>query len=157
MKLARVEHFRCGDYAGYTYVMAPDDTTEERFQQDVNTAVTQYLAALDQFNQQNPPVDFLDIRTHEFPAGTTVEQARAMVKTRDQENHDWHVRRATLTHEFGHYLKPLGYVLVGEAEHIEAEADWGHRHGQEINYSKESLDHFMGLAPVTRLTRKALT
>lgn len=156
MKLARVEHIRCGEYAGYTYLMVPDDLTEEQFQQDVNEVVAEYVRDVDLFNQQDPPVALLDIRTHEFPPGTTVEQARAIVKVREQESNDWYARRAAFAKDFSHYIKARGYIPIHEADHLAADADWGHRHGQTFKYSADQLGYSPGLVHSVKLTRKAI-
>jgi hypothetical protein len=162
MKLARVEHLRCDDTDGVTYVMAPDGVDEDKFQTDVTAARELYQKAIDDFKALGAKPVWLTESLEDWPDEMTAGEIKQRVKENYAERVAYDDIRSRATHEFGYYLEKLGYTPLRRAECLEATAYWGHQHGVDIKYSKTTTDfktkesEAAGQPEVYPLTRKAL-
>ena len=73
MKLVKIEHLRCGEYEGYTYLLAPDNITKEKFQEDVYKASKNYLKAKEDFKKMNERPKYLSPSLNEFPDNIKIQ------------------------------------------------------------------------------------
>lgn len=143
MKLVRIEHVRCGEYDGYTYMLAPDDTSEDKLDNDVFTAMNNYLNALGEFKKLNKRPERLYFNLDNIPDNVTMSEAKELTKQRDEEIKKWDDAERKCTRSFGCWMHDLGYRFLSEAEDneiMESSVNWGHRHGEHIEYDVTKTD-----------------
>lgn len=142
MKLVKINHIRCDEWTGTTYLLAPEDTTEEQLQKDVDTAEQNYLQSIKNFEDAGQKPKYININNFgELPNNLTVGEFNEMRIKRDQEIKEWDDKRDASTHNFAYYMRQLGYFDLNEDEDaLEAEVNWGHRHGETLDISRTKLD-----------------
>ena len=140
MKLARIEHIRCDEQDGITYVMAPDDTDEDKLQVDVTAARDLYFKALDDFKAQGDHPGWVTAGD-DWPDDTTIGEIKRLIKENGEARAAYNNKRSALIHQFGYYLEKFGYTPLWRYEDVlEATAYWGHAHGVSIKYSAPQVD-----------------
>lgn len=143
MKLVRIEHIRCGDCEGYTYMLAPDEITKEKFDDDVWKAANGYLNAKENFKQLGKRPEYLNYNLDNMPGNMTVFEAKEAVRQRNEEIKEWDKAERKCTRSFGFWMQDLGYKFLGDAEDneiLDSFVNWGHRHGEHIEYDMTETD-----------------
>lgn len=143
MKLVRIEHIRCGEYDGYTYMLASDDITEEKLNDDVFKAMSNYLDAKAEFKKLNKRPERYNFNLDNIPDNMTITEAKEATKQRDKEIKEWDEAERKCTRSFGCWMRDLGYRFLSDAsddEILESSANWGHRHGEHIEYDTTKTD-----------------
>jgi hypothetical protein len=142
MKLARIEHKRCGEYRATTHVWIPDEMGSEELGRLAHEARNAMLKAEDDFaNSPDAPKHPGWAPAYEkFPNKTAAEiksEHDALVATYKA----WEARKNAAKRTFAETLKATSGGAVKtfygyeEWPGIEAEISWGHRHGQIFDVS----------------------
>lgn len=154
MKLARVDHIRCGEWDGaFTYVWIEDDMTEEQFQKAVDRAADAYLQAVIEYmganEQKHPPM--INWENNRARVVAEVLDERQVAETVYK---NWEKKRREAIVSFDTYLcKEEGIVdFWYEDPAITGEIDWGHRHGTPIDYGETRLPRFNLLKKARKVT-----
>lgn len=148
MKLAKITHERCDEYDGYTYVVVPDEMTQEEFDNAVYSAQKEYIEFVTEYDKvkkilnessfayNNPLMRFYD----KYP-DKTVAEVKEIYAAKSAEHAEASKLKAQSYREFGTYLKDFGITPLVEYEaEINKDLDWGHRHGSSINHERRVED-----------------
>lgn len=137
MKLVRIIHYRCGEFDSSTYLLAPDDITEEQLEKDANTAFQNHINAIEEYkNSGNEPL--YRQKLEDFPGHVTIAEAQSIIEKAKEQAIDFEKKKRKAFRSFGDFMVELGYILLGfEDEGIipETYINWGHRHGDPLNMS----------------------
>jgi hypothetical protein len=146
-KIARVNHYRCDQPAGKwglsTYVWVPQTMTTEEFEALCERAQRAYLDAADAAKKLvGTPAPGYGPRYDQYP-DKTVTEVKAIHAA---ETEEWNKRNVAVKAEqrtFAQLLKDVsdGVVLnFWDIEFpIDVQVNWGHRHGQDIDYSETKI------------------
>lgn len=152
MKLARIEHVRCDEYGGSTLVWVDDGMTEEDLQAAVDRASARYLAAatehMKEVKKTGPPHQ----PDWNFHRDRVIGEVLDEHERKKAEYKDWANGRRRALRGFDQYLEDEEGITGfwdNEAE-LNAEVDWGHRHGTPIEYGETKWPHFKLLKTVKR-------
>jgi hypothetical protein len=154
MKLARIEHYRCGEPmgwkngTGYTYVWVPDAYSPERLQEVVDQARQSYLNAEHEFKSSTPPMApaWSGVDVSKYPDTMSVAEIKEDIRKRE-DAYKAHRDKSDLARKpFAWHLKQASGEAVLEFHEnkptIQAECDWGHNHGTTIEHSPTELSDF---------------
>ena len=155
MKVAKVVHYRCDDYSATTYVWIPDDMTNDEFIANVRHAEIDYLAFVEEFSKVDKVKDpgwSPDYKKFPDKTVTQIDAEHAVLK---KEYSEWKTKETQAYKSFEYYLRKYGCIPLWEYEGcIETTVDWGHRHGQTIDYENtyddERMQDFPGPLKVSR-------
>lgn len=153
MKLVKITHLRCGEFRAATYVMAPNEWSEDEIDDKVFAAQEEYLADLSRRYQQKEeehksgkvvympsPPNLIQIK--DAQGDKTIAEVWAEYEEKRAEYDAWSKEDRKGNNRFDHYLKKQGFSFLWECEGTEVEADWGHRHGSRLDYTDTVLDEF---------------
>jgi len=144
MKLAKVEHEQCDHgVVATTYVMIPDDTTAERFQELAVAARDAYLNAereLKSFPGQpdNPGYQ----PNYERYPGKTVAEVQEIHKQLMALFKAWEAKRDAARQPYSYHLEKVSNGQIKLFSDFDedtipiANIHWGHRHGQRLRYDE---------------------
>jgi hypothetical protein len=141
MRLLKVEHTRCGEAAGHTYVWIDDDVDALAV---VDAAKRDYLRAIaDLAAQRKPPNDYRPYGSppyDKFP-DKTVAEVKAEWEAKKVEWTAWNEKRMGARLAFEDFLARQEGVKTWAWHESEVVAlDWGHLHGTSIDYSLTDVD-----------------
>jgi hypothetical protein len=142
-KFVRIEHIRCGEFEGYTYLLAPENITQEQFEKDVDTATQNYFKAKEEFKKMSDKPKYVGTGIADFPEDMTIKEAKELYNKLTNERWNWESKERQVSKSFGFWMTDLGYLLLGDIEDgyiIETFVNWGHRHGEHIDYSLTDTD-----------------
>jgi hypothetical protein len=144
MKLVKVDHIRCAEWSGSTYVWAPNEWDEEQIENAVRTARQDYLDALNLAREnQQPPNDY---RYGPPPFAKYPDKKVSEVieewEAKKAEYSAWEKEQAKTKRSFMNFLALQGFTWLGSNEDdvIEVDVDWGHMHGTRIDYGETESD-----------------
>jgi len=152
MKLAKIEHWRCGepigwkDTPGSTYVWVPDDLTEEEFEALCDKAQKEYFRAAEELKKLIPtaPCGY-GPRFENFP-DKTVAEVLAVHAVEKKKWDEQQAARKAATRSFSEILKEISGGIIKSFWDtkfpLEATVNWGHRHGEDIQTGAESMGDF---------------
>jgi hypothetical protein len=155
MKLARIEHSRCGEWTSSTYVWVDDGITDEQLQETVDRVAKEYLARVKEVMTTEKPKaspygqpDWKAEKNLERP----VKDVLAEHEKAQAEAHVYAKKRQEAMQSFGTILaKEEGIESFWDREpDISVEADWGHNHGLTIEYGETRIGDFRLLKTVKR-------
>ena len=150
LKLACVSHSRCNELVAQTFLMVPEELTQEEFSAAVERAEKAYEADASAWEQGNStPVHPMQFSWKKFPDTFTVGQLRAAEALAQAEYREWQKRKDTASRSFGFYLlrEITGSKdLWDNAEELNASVDWGHQHGRKIWYGETDNGDLRGAA-----------
>lgn len=144
MKLVRITHYRCGDYDCVSFALAPADWAEDEVETRIDRAVTKYLEAVDaatagveKVAYPHPP----QITAKGLDPSLTIGDALADFQARKTAYDEAEKARQYTGRSFEQFLSDEGFVSLwsDDARAITAEARWGHRHGQRLQYGNDHL------------------
>jgi hypothetical protein len=147
MKLVAVTHYRCGEYDGMTYLLAPDDITEDKFDDDVETAMKNHLKAIDDFKSSEPaPSGLYRDRIVDFPDDMTISEAKKKIEEIKKKQKEYEDKKRKAVRSFGAYMEDLGYEILSwssmeDRSFFTGTVWWGHRHGDPLNYECMEADY----------------
>lgn len=150
MKLVRVDHYRCGEIDGVTYLWAPDDTDEKKLDADIAAAIVKHDVVREEFREQGPKPPHLTMHDiDKFSRDMTVGEAIKKIKEAQEKRKKWDCLERRVTRSFGSHMRELGYIPLGWMDDeedggvdiIHSFAYWGHRHGQSIDYTTTDTDY----------------
>jgi hypothetical protein len=148
MKLVRVEHIRCRDYSGRTFVLCPETWTEDEIEDKLCLAQENYLKALKDFQElggkaPNKATVYTAPPYRDYP-DKTVAEIDALWKHKQEEYAEWNSLRNNWRKSFATFLTDQGFTHLDddEAECLEHSVDWDHRHETRIDYSETETDSF---------------
>lgn len=162
MKLLKVEHNRCDEYAASTYLWVPDEyaeVDEDGHQSKLHDAIEEaekaYLADLEAYKvalaTDAPPNPGYSFNVKDYSDNWTIREAKAAYEER-KAAYQAHQQKVTLGNEtFESYLLDAipGSFSLWEGfdsswndregpfpETLYFEQYWGHRHGTHIDYGE---------------------
>jgi hypothetical protein len=151
MKLARVEHWRCGEPVGglrgcsSTYVWVPDEMTEDEFTGLCETARESYLEIEDNWKKSAPvyaPPGYSP-NVQGYPPGKTVAEIMAEYEDKVKAWKAYEEMRVASRQPFAWHLQQASgdrIRLFWQVEpEISVELDWGHRHGDTLDYGETDI------------------
>lgn len=145
MKLARIEHWKCGEPVGWkntsgsTYVWVPDDMTEDELDNLSEAARKAYLAVEEEFKKISPPYPpGYGASVEHYPDAWTVAQIKADHSAKEKVYYQYQDKAALARKPFSWHLQQASggtIKLFWEIEPaISTELHWGHQHGTTIEY-----------------------
>lgn len=150
MKLARIDHIRCREYAACTFVWVRDNMTDEELEERVVAAQKEYLATIKDFGKRDKPAASPWAQPHweehrSRLVGDVLDEFKAM---RD-EAMIYAKSRSTALQDFDYFLKQQEGI-EGFWDHefeMHADVDWGHAHALKIEYGETDWPTFRLLKP----------
>ena len=140
MKLVAITHYRCGEPDGHSFLLAKDDLTEEQFEKDVSIAQSNYLAKKEEFKTLREKPKYLSKSINDYPDDITILQAKKLINKNDEDLKKWREEEAKYSRTFLYYMYDLWYKNIydyDDDEVLNVYADWGHEHGENLNYSQK--------------------
>jgi hypothetical protein len=152
MKLARVEHYRCGEPVdwkgggGTTYVWVPDDLTEKEFEELCGKAQAEYFRSAEELKKLIPtsPCGY-GPRFENFPDKTVKE----VLAVHAEEKKKWDAqqsKRKEAQRSFTEILKDISGGIIKSFWDtkfpISVELSWGHRHGEDLDMGATKVRDF---------------
>jgi hypothetical protein len=151
MKLAKVDHFRCGQPAGKwgltTYVWVPDEMTEHDFGVLCETARATYLDREEEAKIfAPPPPGYGPTISPATPDNTTVAELRAEYEAKAKAHKDYTDKQSAARKSFAELLIELSegkiaYFWNGPVS-LTHELSWGHNHGVRVEYGETKVKDF---------------
>ena len=155
MKLARIEHWRCGEpiswkhgSTGYTYVWVPDDMDEQELDVLCDEAQASYLNTEHEFKKLAPvsPPGYGATISSNTPDTKTVGELRAEYETQAKSYKEHQVAVEKSRKSFAWHLKEVsGGTIIefwAEKPDLETKLEWGHNHGVTIEHSPTVLGDY---------------
>jgi hypothetical protein len=154
MKLARIEHWRCGEPiswksgSGSTYVWVPDEMLAEELDSFCDQAQKSYLDTEKEFRDAAPapPPGYGATIKPNTPDTKTVGELRTEYETQTKDYKEYQALLEKSRKPFAWHLNMVSggtiiqfWELVAD---LEVEVDWGHNHGVTIEHSPTSLGDF---------------
>jgi hypothetical protein len=152
MKLARIEHWRCGepigwkDTPGSTYVWVPDDLTEQEFEDLCERARKEYFRSADELKKLIPtsPSGY-GPQFENFP-DLTVKEVLAIHAEKKKAWDEQQAKRKAAQRSFTEILKDISGGIIKSfwdtTFPLDVKVDWGHNHGVDIQTGAENLGDF---------------
>jgi hypothetical protein len=142
MKIAKIEHTRCGQYRATTYMWLDDTVTETQLESIVDKASDAYLAALDAYkNDPTAPPNPGYSPTYEKYGDLTVGEIKTIFEGERAKYQAWEDKKNAARRPFGEFLITAGAGLVqsfyqGTKDAMTARLSWGHRHGEILEFEE---------------------
>jgi hypothetical protein len=148
MKLAKVEHIRCDDPIATSYLMVPDELSEEELASAADRANQAWWRAAQTFAQYNaqprgrPASKVLD----DFRDDLTIRQAKLLWEAAERERKELEERWREAQVDFTTLLRREipGSEYIEDFPALEATCHWGH--GTKIIYGGELPNDIRGSA-----------
>lgn len=154
MKFVRIEHERCDEWNGYTYAFAPDEWSEDDIDNAVQRAQKSYLEQVRAAKEGVPKPHYEPAVTfYERHPDLTIREAKAKYAEKAKELADWQARARQQTTSFETFLTREGFIPLGDADAVDIDLDWGHRHGTRLNYGNDDQTNSLPL-PVQMAGKK---
>jgi hypothetical protein len=152
MKVAKIEHYRCGEPAGKwgltSYVWIPDEMAEEEFETLCGTARKAYMDAERAMKAATPlaaPGYGATILPN-TPDEKTVRQLRAEYETRAKAYKEYQKTVADNRKPFTkHLVEASGDSIKLFWDHppaVSTKLDWGHNHGTTIEHGETEMQDY---------------
>jgi hypothetical protein len=147
MKLARIEHWRCGEPmnwrggGGYTYVWVPDEMSAEELDALCEQAQKAYLDAEHAFKtaEHAPPPSYGPLINNGTPDDKTVGQLRMEHAEQAKAHKEYQELVSKSRKPFAWHLNQAsGGTVVQFWENppdLKVELSWGHNHGVTLEHS----------------------
>lgn len=136
-RLVRIVHRRCDDYDCVTFVLAPPDWDTARIGTELGEAQAAYLVAFEKARKDDPgpPTVGYHPDYEKYPDLTVreVQKAHAAAKA---ERKAWDEEQKDTRQHFATFLHQRGFLSIWDTDSgvLKVDADWGHRHGQRLDY-----------------------
>jgi hypothetical protein len=154
MKLARIEHWRCGEPmywksgGGYTYVWVADEMTDEEFEALVMQAQKDYLDMEQEMKTSapvNPPGYGPQIMPN-TPGDMTVAELRTHYEAAAEAYKEYQLTVQLARRPFAYWLEQRGNGKIkqfhNERPALNVELSWGHNHGVTIDHSPTKIEDY---------------
>ena len=141
MKLVRCDHYRCAELDGTTYLIAPDDTTEEQLEKDAQEAADWQIEAIIRWRTQHErPTSSRAYKSciTDYPDDMTMREAKALQERDRKEAEKLSQLERDATKEFSEYMRQRGYIPLWEydgEDTLSTPVSWGHSHGLSLKMS----------------------
>jgi hypothetical protein len=154
MRLARIEHWRCGEPiswrggGGYTYVWVPDEMAAQELDALCEQARKSYLDAEQEFKKLTPvfPPGYGAAILPSTPDTKTVGELRAEHEAATKAYKEHQAMADKSRRPFAWHLSEVsGGTVIQFREHepdLEVELSWGHSHGVTIDHSPTAVGDF---------------
>jgi hypothetical protein len=138
MKILKIEHRRCSEFDKYAYYVVLDNKTEADVREAVENAEDAYLRAFEAAKANTVKVFRPQLNVMLLSDDTlTVGELKRRVVEYDRIDAENRRLASELAGSFHGYLEKYGIIplanYVGN-DMIETTADWGHRHGDDLDY-----------------------
>jgi hypothetical protein len=143
MKLARIDHSRCDEYSGTTFVWVEDGMTEERLEEAVQRASEAYLKAASEHMAGEKPEHVFQ-PDWQANRDRLVEYVLRAHKEAQEKYAEWDKKRREAWRGFDSFLcEEEGITGFWDRDpDITAKVYWGHRHGQDIDKGETEWPRF---------------
>ena len=154
MKLARIEHWRCGEPmywrngGGYTYVWVDDEMTEGEFEALTEQARSLYLEHEQSLKAEAPvqPPGYGATIMPNTPDDKTVGELKAEYEAEAAAYKEYQKKVEAGRRPFAYWLESLGNGKVkqfhNERPALNVELSWGHNHGVTIDHSPTRIGDY---------------
>jgi len=147
MKLAKVDHYRCGQPAGKwgltSYVWVPDDMSEHEFGLLCSAARDKYLDIEQEWKKATPPYV---PATDKYPDTWTLADVRADQKKHETDYAEYQQKQRAARKSFVELLVEVSNSAIiqfwKEEPTLKHEVDWGHQHGVTIDMGETKFGDF---------------
>lgn len=142
MKLAKIDHSRCGEHRATTYVWVADDMGPEELAKLTDEARNNYMAAIDacKNSPDKPPYAGHEPNYRSYPSTVTLAEAQADHDLKKAAYAAWQEQERAAQKTFATYLVDAAAGRIKQfwdAEPaLKAGVSWGHRHGDQIDYGE---------------------
>lgn len=144
MYLVRIEHARCGEYDGVTFIVAPKGLSKEQVEERIELAKNNYLEAYEKFKAEVEKQDpGWNLNIDKFSEDITIKEAKEIFAKQKKEYLEWETLKHAADLRFERYLEMLGFDTIyslkedDELTFVESFINWGHRHGDRLRYGDE--------------------
>lgn len=138
MKIGRINHQRCDDLVGSTFVWVPATWTDEDFADRVREARALYIADLSLEVTEAPPNDYDPFTPPPFERYPDRLVSAILEEWAEKKKayEIWRAEKVAASRPFMYYLEKQGMLSLDSFDGVlEHDVYWGHRHGIKINYS----------------------
>lgn len=143
MRLIKIRHIRCSEFAAYTYVFAPDLWSDELIQINLEEAQSKYFNAIKIAREKDPlpPGGIYGQPPYKDYPNKTVQEVLDIHEEQKKVIKKWQDRQRNTKRSFIEFLKDEGFIPIYEPDDDDVfEVNWGHNHGTSIDYSETELD-----------------
>jgi hypothetical protein len=137
MRIVAIEHIRCSEHDKMTFLVVPEGMSEDDVLKAVGEAQDEYLKAVDAFKKMQEPLGYPVTNVLQIAdESLTVGEVKKRHAEHEAERKAYSAARFRQTAAFHDYLYKRGFLSIYEshADRIYAVADWGHRHGDHLDY-----------------------
>jgi hypothetical protein len=144
MKLAQVDHERCGEIRATTYVWVSDHMDREVFAAYVKTATNLYLTYEGAFKIAPRPVPpGYEPNYKQYP-NMTVAEVQALHQVEVIAYKEWAAKQEDTRKTFAELLVEVGEGHIRHFTDIPTDSlsttvNWGHRHGTTVRYGEVDI------------------
>lgn len=147
VKLAYIQHERCGESAGGLYVFIPEDWDKGKLREIVDRCVLEHIKEAKDYNDNKKPPNawarYNQPNYSLFP-DLTVKEAKKEWDKMGRVYKEWEAATAGSKKSFSSRLKDEGVISLYDVEsNIEVYAEWGHHHGLHLQYEHAHLQQDM--------------
>jgi endonuclease YncB( thermonuclease family) len=144
MKLAKIDHYRCGDYDSTLYVVIPDDMTVDQLDELVSLASDKAIEA-ERVGQGVAPVyPRRDILIQTMPKTSTLAEVDSAFEEQKHEYDAFQKKKDEARRSFYSWLGEVsGDRIMAVHDYdfgdFEVSCSWGHNHGVSLDYAEDGL------------------
>lgn len=157
MKLLRINHTRCQEHDGSSYLWVPDDLTEDALYDAIEAAEKAYLADLTAWQKEvadgAPPNPGYSLNVNNYPDTWTKLEMRLDFAQKKAKYDEYQKMKRQASKNFtGYVVDQIEGALdfsdgfestwserEGLAETLVFDQDWGHMHGTPIKYGERNI------------------
>lgn len=161
MKPVAISHERCGDYEDWSYMLAPDDWDDDKIQDEIDEAMTDYIAALrTAIKEENPPNGgkgrYGAVPYNDYP-DLTVREVQELWAKYKKEYDEWFETTKPTQATFEMFLGKRGFAYPWDDDDAVYYAHWGHMHGTPLKYGNDyKVNNFPSPADLVERVREEL-
>jgi hypothetical protein len=139
MKLVKVEHYRCGEIDGTSWLVAPDGKDGDAISDDIAAAEDEHMRVCKDVPGDRPPMPVYHLTGGgcRWPKTMTIAEIEAENDRRVKAQGEWEEAVRKRNGTFESLMRAKGYRELWELGDGEVDAntvDWGHNHGSRLAY-----------------------
>lgn len=141
--IVRIVNIRCGEPDSTVYIGAPEEWVEEVIEHRMLIAQRKYLEALDwRAANDDPPNEYRPGARAPYEAhpDRLVSEVTAEWEQKKQAWELWRAKQKKQERPFVEFLLDEGFRRIYDVAEAEMFLDWGHRHGQRLDYDWKPED-----------------
>lgn len=143
MRTIKIQHVRCSDWDGATYVGVPDEWADGDIEDRITVAKENYLGAIEWLRENNKPPHGLHSgyakpNYSAFPDKTVREIEEGWAE-KVEDYKAWERMQRNEYRKFENFLVEQGFEALWSMD-SDFEVDWGHRHHVPLSYGTDTDD-----------------